>query len=75
MVDRKDDFKNDFQILGMKFAKKSILGPKWELTQNVGTKSAFSPKKNCPFIEHATPITKQPAFIMENYKITRLFMF
>ena len=29
----------------MKFAKKSILGPKWELTQNVGTKSAFSPKK------------------------------
>ena len=28
LVDGKDDFKNDFQILGMKFAKKSILGPK-----------------------------------------------
>ena len=28
LVDGKDDFKNDFQISGMKFAKKSILGPK-----------------------------------------------
>ena len=46
LVDKKDDFKNDFQILGIKFAKKSILGPKWELTQNVGTKSAFSPNLN-----------------------------
>ena len=45
MVDGKDDFKNDFHFFGMKFAKKSILGPKWELTQNVGTKGAFSPKK------------------------------
>ena len=45
MVDGKDDFKNDFHFFGMKFANKSILGPKWELTQNVGTKSAFSPKK------------------------------
>lgn len=42
LVDGKDDFKNYLQILGIKFAKKSILGPKWELTQNVGTKSAFS---------------------------------
>ena len=42
LVDGKDNFKNDFQILGMKFAKKSILGPKWELTQNVGAESAFS---------------------------------
>ena len=42
LVEGKDDFKNDFQILGMKFAKKSILRPKWELTQNVGTKSVFS---------------------------------
>ena len=48
LVEGKDDFKNDFQILGMKFAKKSIFGPKWKLTQNVRTKSAFSPKKyNC----------------------------
>ena len=45
MVDSKDDFKNDFHFFGMKFANKSILGPKWELTKNVGTKSAFSPKK------------------------------
>ena len=33
-----DYFKNDFLFLGMKFATKSILGPKWELTQNVGMK-------------------------------------
>ena len=33
-----DYFKNDFLFLGMKFVTKSILGPKWELTQNVGTK-------------------------------------
>ena len=37
------DDKDDFHFLGMKFAKKSILGPKWELTPNVGMKSAFSP--------------------------------
>ena len=43
LVDGNDDFKNDFLFLVMKFAKKSILEPKWELTQNVGTKSAFSP--------------------------------
>ena len=43
MVDGKDDFKNDFQFLGMTFAMKSILGPKWELTQNVGKKSALLP--------------------------------
>ena len=36
------DGKDDFHFLGMKFAKKSILGPKWELTQNIGTKIAFS---------------------------------
>ena len=46
LVDDKDDFKNDFLFLGMKFATKSIFGPKWELTQNVGTKSAFSPLLN-----------------------------
>ena len=28
LVHGRDHFKNDFQILGMKFAKKSILGPK-----------------------------------------------
>ena len=43
LVDSKDNFKNDFQFLGMTFAMKSILGPKWELTQNVGTKSALLP--------------------------------
>ena len=42
LVDDKNDFKNDFPFLGMEFATKSIWGPKWELTQNVGTKSAFS---------------------------------
>ena len=46
LVDGNDDFKNDFLFLGMKFAKKSIFGPKWELTQNVRTKSAFSPLLN-----------------------------
>ena len=40
-VDGKDHFKNDLLFLGMKFTKKSIFEPKWELTQNVGTKSAF----------------------------------
>ena len=43
LVHSRNHFKNDFQNLGMKFAKKSILGPKWELTQNIGTKNAFSP--------------------------------
>ena len=28
LVDEKDDFKNNFQILGTKFAKKSIMGLK-----------------------------------------------
>ena len=45
LVDDKDDFKNDFIFLGMKFATKSIFELKWKLTQNIGTKSAFSPKK------------------------------
>ena len=44
LVDGKDNFKNDFQFLGMTFATKSILGPKWELTQNVRIKSVFSPQ-------------------------------
>ena len=43
LVDSKDNFKNNFQFLGMTFATKSILGPKWELTQNVEMKSAFLP--------------------------------
>ena len=33
-----------FLFLWMKFVKKSILGPKWELTQNVRIKSVFSPQ-------------------------------
>ena len=43
-VDGRDYFKHGFLFLRKKFAKKSILGLKWELTQNVGTKSVFSPK-------------------------------
>ena len=43
LADSKDHFKNDFLFLGMTLVTKSILGPKWELTQNIGTKSAFSP--------------------------------
>ena len=45
-INDRDHFENDFLFLGMKFATKSILRPKWELTQNVKIKSAFSPKNN-----------------------------
>ena len=43
-VDGKDHFKSNFLFLGTELVTKSILGPKWELTQNVGTKCVFSPK-------------------------------
>ena len=43
LVDDKDHFKNDFLSLGMILVTKSILGTKWELTQNLAIKMAFSP--------------------------------
>ena len=65
MVDGKDDFKNDFHFFGMKFANKSILGPKWELTQNVGTKSAFSPKKKRKKKEKEKKKKRQGSYFIE----------
>ena len=46
LADGKDRFKKDFLFWVMKLVMKSILELKWELTQNVETKSAFSPKIN-----------------------------
>ena len=40
-VDGMDYFKNDFHFLGTTLVTKSILGPNWELAQNVETKSVL----------------------------------
>ena len=42
LVDGKDHFKNNFLSLRMILVMKLILRTKWELTQNLGIKRAFS---------------------------------
>ena len=42
LTDGKDHFKNDFFFLEMTLVTKSILGPKWEFTQNRDQKYIFA---------------------------------
>ena len=45
-VDRMDHFKNNFKKSRTDLRAKSVQGLNREMTQNVGTKSAFTPRKN-----------------------------
>ena len=42
-VDGRDQNRIDFLISGIDLGAKSVYGPNQEMTQNVGTKSAFTP--------------------------------
>ena len=42
-VDGRDHFKNDFKKSRIDLGAKSVYGPNREMTQNVGTKSVFTP--------------------------------
>ena len=48
--DGRDQFKNDFKKSRTDLGAKSVYGPNREITQNVGTKSVFTPILNDLFI-------------------------